>query len=107
MRNDIRLGLLVQCVSGVQLRPLLCCRPIVLRMPVGCDVRMNGINACQRTSVGTPRQLFNTYLEMTVQQRVALDLRLIECAIPNEDVYRAIGLATCPGVYYRPGSVTL
>jgi hypothetical protein len=60
---------------------------------------MNGINTCQRTLVGTLRQLFDAYLEATIQQWLALYLRLIEGAIPNQDVYGAIGLTTCPGVY--------
>jgi hypothetical protein len=63
------------------------------------DVGMNGVNACQETLEGTLRHLFDAYLDATIQQRIALDLRLIECAIPNQDIDGTVGFVTRPCIY--------
>src|SRR5579872_5586362 len=91
----------------MQLLPLFGGGPVAVGLPVSGDIGMAGVDTRQRTAIGALFELLDGDAQAAIEQGTALDFGLVERTIPDQDVYGAIGLATGPGIYQRPGPVSL
>src|SRR5688572_5719755 len=105
--GDLPERLLVEHVGRTQGGELLRVRPRLLAGPAGGDVRVRGIHAREARTAAARREALQLDVDVAVEQAVAALLGLVERAVPEQDVDRAVTTASGPPVDERAGAVAL